>query len=170
MSLVLILHDIRSAHNIGSMFRTADGAGVSELVLTGYTMSPAKEQAPYLTRAEKDLAKTALGAERAVPWRRFDSLEEAVRALREEQYEVVALEQSGNSIRYDEYLPRRERTALIVGTEVDGLGESELALADSVIEIPMRGTKESLNVSVAAGIAMYAIMGTGRVTHSRLAV
>ena len=162
MLLTLVLHNIRSAHNIGSMFRTADGAGISRILLTGYTMSPADDDAVCLTRAQKDLAKTALGAERSVPWQRSDTLADAVERLKSDGYVIVALEQAARSIPYNEYAPEHGRVALIVGTEVDGLADTELALADRVIEIPMRGIKESLNVSVAAGIAMYAIMGSGR--------
>lgn len=162
MPYIAILHDIRSAHNVGSMFRTADGAGFSRIILTGYTPCPAIAGTARPTRAERDLAKTALGAERAVPWERYDTLAGAVETLRKEGYEIVALEQSGRSIPYDAYAPKEPdaKAALLVGTEVTGLSDDELELADTVIEIPMCGTKESLNVSVAFGVAAYRITGT----------
>ena len=157
---VVIAHDIRSSHNVGSIFRTSDGAGVSKIFLTGYTMCPAVQDAPYLTRAERDLAKTALGAERSVVWERMSDLGELVERLKREGYEIVALEQSERSIPYDAYQPQGEKVALLLGAEVDGLSQEALDLSDTVVDIPMRGMKESLNVSVAFGIAAYHIAGT----------
>lgn len=158
---VAILHDIRSAYNVGSIFRTADGAGFAGVFLTGYTPCPATADSAHPSRAERDLAKTALGAERSVPWERFGTLSEAVASLKERGFEIIALEQTEKSVPYDEYIPSsNSKIALLVGTEVTGLRNEELVLADAVIEIPMRGTKESLNVSVAFGIAAYAITGT----------
>jgi tRNA G18 (ribose-2'-O)-methylase SpoU len=157
--LVLIVHDVRSAHNVGSMFRTADGAGVDEIVLSGYTPVPAKPGAAYLTAAEKALQKTALGAEASVPWRKVASLPRLIGSLRKAGCAIVALEQHEGSVPYDRYRPEGS-VALIVGNEVLGIDRRILDAADAVLEIPMHGKKNSLNVSVAAGIALYRIRGT----------
>lgn len=156
---VLMVHNVRSAHNVGSMFRTADGAGVDEIILSGYTPRPAKQGNLYLTAAEKELRKTALGAEVSVPWRKFRSAAEAMRSLRKEGFEIIALEQDEKSISYEAYHPKGD-VALIVGNEVLGIDRRTLGLVDVMIEIPMCGKKNSLNVSVATGIALYQIRGT----------
>ncbi len=157
--LILILHDIRSAHNVGSMFRTADGAGVTEIILSGYTACPPKLDALYLTDADKALQKTALGAEATVSWRQVASLPRLLTKLHRDGYEIVALEQMPGSINYRDYEPQKP-VALIVGNEVGGVAPSILKRCDTVIEIPMRGAKNSLNVSVATGIALYQIIAT----------
>lgn len=158
-SLVLIIHNVRSAHNVGSMFRTADGAGVDKIILTGFTPHPPKKGAVYLTAAEKELKKTALGAEASMPWKKARSFSSAVKDLKKDGFEIVALEQHERSIPYDRYRPKG-RVALVVGNEVEGVDTRALTLCDTVIEIPMRGAKNSLNVSVSAGIALYRIQGT----------
>lgn len=156
---VLIIHDIRSAHNVGAMFRTADGAGVTEIFLTGYTPVPPKKDAVYLSQAEKSFKKTALGAEEYVAWKKVVSLSRLLGKLKKEGFEIVALEQHEGSIRYDSYRPKGP-VALIVGNEVLGVDHKIIEHCDRVIEIPMRGKKNSLNVSVALGIALYQITGT----------
>ena len=158
-SLILILHDIRSAHNVGSMFRTADGAGVDEIVLSGYSPVPPKKDALYLTDADKALRKTALGAEESMAWKKVASLPRLVNQLRKEGYEIVALEQATGSIDYRQYRGKH-KVALIVGNEVGGVVEKVLKNCDTILEIPMRGKKNSLNVSVATGIALYQILST----------
>ena len=158
-SLILILHDIRSAHNVGSMFRTADGAGVDEIVLSGYSPVPPKKDALYLTDADKALRKTALGAEESMAWKKVASLTRLVNQLRKEGYEIVALEQATGSIDYRQYRGKH-KVALIVGNEVGGVVEKVLKNCDTILEIPMRGKKNSLNVSVATGIALYQILST----------
>lgn len=158
-SLILILHDIRSAHNVGSMFRTADGAGVDEIVLSGYSPVPPKKDALYLTDADKALRKTALGAEESMVWKKVTSLTRLVNQLRKEGYEIVALEQATGSIDYRQYRGKH-KVALIVGNEVGGVVEKVLKNCDTILEIPMRGKKNSLNVSVATGIALYQILST----------
>ncbi len=152
--LILVIHNIRSAHNVGSMFRTADGAGVDEIILSGFTPVPPKRGALYLSSADKALKKTALGAEEYVPWKKVASLARLISKLKKEGYEIAALEQREGSIRHDRYRPKKS-VALIVGNEVLGVDEKTLERSDVVIEIPMRGAKNSLNVSVAAGIALY---------------
>lgn len=158
-SFILILHNIRSAHNVGSMFRTADGAGVSKIILSGYTPTPPKKDALYLTDADKALQKTALGAEAAVTWKKVASLTRVLNQLKKDGYEVVALEQNTESIEYRKYRPAGN-VALIVGNEVTGIEDQVLKQCDRILEIPMRGKKNSLNVSVAAGIALYQIIST----------
>lgn len=158
-SLILILHDIRSAHNVGSMFRTADGAGVDEIVLSGYSPVPPKKDALYLTDADKALQKTALGAEESMVWKKVTSLTRLVNQLRKEGYEIVALEQATGSIDYRQYRGKH-KVALIVGNEVGGVAGKVLKNCDVILEIPMRGKKNSLNVSVATGIALYQILST----------
>jgi 23S rRNA (guanosine2251-2'-O)-methyltransferase len=152
--IVLIVHNVRSAHNVGSMFRTADGAGVDEIILSGYTPCPPKQGSLYLTTAEKELKKTALGAEASMSWKKVRSFSAAVKSLKKDGFEIVALEQHETSIRYDKYCPNGP-VVLIVGNEVRGIDSRALALCDTVIEIPMHGTKNSLNVSVSTGIALY---------------
>ena len=157
--MIIILDNIRSAHNVGSMFRTADGAGVDQIILSGYTPIPPKRDALYFTPADKALRKTALGAECSVPWKKVASLTHLMSRLKKEGYEVVALEQFPGSIEYQDYHPQSD-VALIVGNEVGGVEEKVLKRCDVILEIPMRGSKNSLNVSVAAGIALYQIMST----------
>ncbi|MEP7162463.1 MAG: TrmH family RNA methyltransferase [Candidatus Moraniibacteriota bacterium] len=157
--LFLILHNIRSAHNVGALFRSADGAGVREIVLTGYTPLPVKGDKLVLTPAEKSLEKTALGAEKSMAWKNFETLPLGVEYLREKGVEIIALEQSDASVDYRKFRIKKS-VALIVGNEVEGLLPEELALADAIIDIPMRGAKESLNVSVAGSIALYELAAT----------
>lgn len=158
-SLVLIIHNVRSAHNVGALFRTADGAGIQEVFLTGYTPAPPKEDALYLTDAEKSFKKTALGAEKYVVWQKQTPLRKVITMLKKRGYAIVALEQHGRSIDYRKYTARA-RVALIVGNEVHGIDAKILKQCDVIIEIPMHGEKKSLNVSVAGGIALYQIKGT----------
>lgn len=157
--VLLVLHDIRSAHNVGSMFRTADGAGVTRVILSGYSPVPPKVGALYLTDADKAFRKTALGAESTVPWKKVSSLPRLMTRLKQEGYTLVALEQAPGSIDYREYRSTG-KVALIVGNEVEGVAASILKRCDAILEIPMRGKKNSLNVSVATGIALYEIMST----------
>jgi len=144
--LIVVCHNIRSAHNIGSVFRTADGAGAVKIYLTGYTPAP-----PH-----PGIAKTALGAEKVVEWERFAKLDVAIEKLKKEKFEIIALEQSKKIVPFDSFKPKGN-IALILGNEVRGLGPAVLRKCDKIIEIPMRGEKESLNVSVAFGIAAYTI-------------
>jgi tRNA G18 (ribose-2'-O)-methylase SpoU len=153
-SLILIAHDIRSAHNVGALFRTASGVGVEKIYLTGYTLVPARPGKLYLSRAEKDLAKTALGAESSVLYEKQESVKECIEQLKNDGYEIVGLEQSGVSVDY-RTPPAGDKVALLIGTEVEGIPSELQNLCDTLYEIPMAGTKNSLNVSVATGIALY---------------
>ncbi len=158
MSFIVIFHNIRSAYNVGAMFRTADGAGAEKIFLTGYTQTPYIAQDVYLTPAHKTLAKTALGAEKNVVWEKRARLKPLLNQLKREGFGIVALEQSKKSLDYRIYKPKL-KVALLVGNEVLGLDKKILKQCDSVIEIPMRGKKNSLNVAVAFGIASFEIAG-----------
>ncbi|MGK2848597.1 MAG: TrmH family RNA methyltransferase [Minisyncoccota bacterium] len=152
--MILIAHNIRSAHNVGALFRTADGAGVEKIFLTGYTPKPPKQGALFLTSAEKALQKTALGSEVTMPWQRVVSLTSLIATLRKTGYTIIALEQDKKSVPYDHFVCRAQ-SAMIVGNEVSGIDKRILSLCDVMVEIPMRGQKNSLNVAVATGIALY---------------
>ena len=155
-SLVLIANDIRSAHNVGALFRTASGAGVEKIFLTGYTMVPPRAGKLYLSRAEKDLIKTALGAEQEIPFEQKVDVRDCIRDLQHAGYTVIGLEQNKNALDYRTQ-PTSTKVALLIGTEVEGIPEELQKMCDSLYEIPMAGKKNSLNVSVATGIALYAL-------------
>ncbi|MBI2057825.1 MAG: RNA methyltransferase [Candidatus Yanofskybacteria bacterium] len=152
--IYLVLHNIRSAYNVGSIFRTADGAGISKIYLCGITPNP---------KDEPKIAKTSLGAEKHVPWERYKQTWRLLEKLKEQKVKITALEQSKDSIDYRKFKPkflpagRQVHLALVVGNEVKGLSKKILKYCDKIIEIPMYGKKESLNVSVAAGVALYEI-------------
>lgn len=157
-NIIVVLHNVRSAANVGSILRTSDGAGVAEVWCTGYTPIPAPRGRKYLTRAQKSLAKSALGAERSVPWRRSRLLSTLIRQLRSRGFLIVGLEQDTRSIDITG-LPKAGSIALIAGNEVRGLDRRILCQCDAIVELPMYGQKNSLNVSVACGIALYALRG-----------
>ncbi|PIR48256.1 RNA methyltransferase [Candidatus Peregrinibacteria bacterium CG10_big_fil_rev_8_21_14_0_10_55_24] len=142
--IVLLAYNIRSLWNVGSLFRTSDAFGVEKLLLSGYTALPPR----------REISKTALGAEKTVPWEHMTDPIEAMNRLRKEGYGIVALEQTQRSVALEEFHPP-ERLCLIVGHEVTGVDRKILALCDACVEIRMLGAKESLNVAVAAGIALY---------------
>jgi tRNA G18 (ribose-2'-O)-methylase SpoU len=146
----VILSDIRSAENVGSIFRTADAAGVSRIYLAGYTPAPTDR----FGRPNPKIAKAALGAEKSVPWESHPAALSLVAELKKKGVTVIAVEQHQNSVPYQTWRCP-ESAALILGNEVDGVPAEILNACDSIIEIPMRGAKESLNVSVAAGIALF---------------
>jgi 23S rRNA (guanosine2251-2'-O)-methyltransferase len=148
--LVLVLHNIRSVHNAGSILRTAECAGIRRVLLCGHTPTPIDR----FGRKRADLGKVALGAEDAVVWSHVDTTEEAIRALQKEGAHVVALEQDANSIPYTSFT-HDGVVALVLGEEVHGIPKEILSLCDSIIEIPMHGKKESLNVSVATGVVVF---------------
>lgn len=143
---ILILPNIRSRFNVGSFFRTADAAGVKKIYLTGITPQPPHPQ----------IDKVALGAEKFIPFEKIKQTAPLIKKLKKDNYQIVALEQSSGSVAYDE-APYAKKVALVVGNEVKGLPKTILNLVDLIIEIPMFGRKESLNVGVAGGIAMFAI-------------
>ncbi|HLN18810.1 MAG TPA: RNA methyltransferase [Patescibacteria group bacterium] len=156
--LYVIIHNIRSAYNVGAIFRTADGAGAAKIYLTGHTPAPHDSRNErYQTKAQKMIAKTALGAEDWVKWETANDIMGLIAELKENNFEIIALEQAKGSVNIDSFKPKFP-CALILGNEVDGMERDILEKADKVVEIPMKGKKESLNVSVAAGIAIYSIL------------
>lgn len=156
--IILIAHNIRSAHNVGSIFRTAEGFGVSRIILSGYTPYPKLPGDPRLPHIADKLTaqidKTALGAASLVPFEHQGTLH--LGALHRAGYRIVALEQAPHSISLRDY-EAPAKLALLLGEEVHGITPELLAEVDDVIEIPMHGQKESFNVSVATGIALYAL-------------
>lgn len=154
--LVLVVDNVRSLYNVGSLFRTADAAGAAELILVGITPHPKltnDARPPHIAaKATASIAKTALGAEKTMPFRYFATLGEAADALRAAGYRIYALEQTTDAKNIFEFTPAFP-AAIIVGHEREGV--STPSLADETLYIPQAGQKESLNVAVAAGIAMY---------------
>ena len=150
---ILILPDIRSTYNVGAIFRTADACGVNKIYLTGYTPCPLDR----FGRVRSDIAKASLGAEISMPWEYKKTLIPLIKKLKKDGYEVVGLEQDKRAIDYKKF-KQNKNLALILGNEVSGLSTSILNLCDLIIEIPMKGEKESLNVSVASGIALFRIL------------
>ena len=146
--LVAVLENIRSMGNVGSIFRSADGAGVDRLLLCGFTPHPPR----------KEIDKTALGATDVIPWEYWTRAADACRWLRAQGYRVVGLERNGESSSLASH-PVTGPTAFVVGHEVEGIQTSTLEHCHEVRHIPMAGTKESLNVAVAFGIAAYALRG-----------
>jgi 23S rRNA (guanosine2251-2'-O)-methyltransferase len=145
--LAVVVADVRSAHNVGSVFRTADAFRLAEVVLTGYTPDPTHQA----------VQKTALGAEGTVPWRRFADAEAALAALSAEGYTAVALEQTDRSHPLDALPPLPAPLALVLGSEVEGVPQAVLDRCALAVEIPQEGAKHSLNVSVAFGVAAWAL-------------
>jgi tRNA G18 (ribose-2'-O)-methylase SpoU len=151
----LILHNIRSVHNVGSIFRTADAAGISKIILSGYTPGPVDR----FGLPRKDFVKVSLGAEKTIPWEQTKTLSAAVSQLKKGGFYIAAVEQDKSSTSLFNFKsPKDKSVALVLGNEVRGISKQGLALCDEVVEIPMRGKKESLNVSVAAGIAMFTLI------------
>ena len=146
--VVAVLHNIRSAHNVGSMFRTADGAGIKKLYLCGITPTPTDR----FGRERSDFKKVALGAD--VSWEYQKSAITLIKKLKKGGYKIFAVEQSERSVSYAQSF-KEKRIVLVVGNEVSGIPATILKHADKILEIPMRGSKESLNVSVAFGIVAY---------------
>lgn len=155
--ITLILHNIRSTHNVGSVFRTAEGLGVQKIILSGYTpypTFPGDSRLPHISeKITSQIHKTALGAERMVP---FEYQDDIVAWFDSTDMPVVALEQSVDAIAIRDYSAPAE-FAFMLGEEVKGIEPALLERCESIIEIPMVGKKESFNVSVAAGIALYAL-------------
>ncbi len=142
--LTVILNNIRSLHNVGSIFRTADGVGVEKIWLCGITGYPPDAQ----------IAKTALGAETRVPWDHAYEAKDVIRSLKKSGYQIVLLEQTNTSCSYHEFVPKSP-VCLVLGNEIEGISNELVELADASVEIEMVGHKNSLNVGVAFGIAAY---------------
>jgi tRNA G18 (ribose-2'-O)-methylase SpoU len=150
---ILILHNIRSVENVGAMFRTADAAGIDKIYLTGYTPAPLDR----FGRKRKDLAKSALGAEEFVVWEQKKMICPVIAKLKRDGFQIIGIEQDKKSIDYKK-VKTKSKNAFIVGAEVTGVPKNILEKCDIVAEIPMRGKKESLNVSVACGIALFRML------------
>lgn len=155
--LIVIAHDIRSAYNVGAILRTADGAGISRVYLTGYTAAPfQRKKDKYETKVHKMISKTALGAENFVSWGKKE-IKEVLTELKKKNFQIIALEinkKSRNIFKFKFNFP----CAIILGNEISGVEGEIMKKCDGAVFIPMRGKKESLNVSVAAGIAIYEIL------------
>ena len=143
--LVVVIDHIRSMHNVGSVFRTADAFLISGICLCGFTPQP-----PH-----RDIHKTALGATDSVDWLYYENPVDAVLALKERGYKVLAIEQTEGSIMLDAYEHKHVPTAFVFGNEVDGVSDEVIQVCDGVIEIPQWGMKHSLNISVAAAVVLW---------------
>ena len=143
--LVVVMDNIRSMHNVGSVFRTADAFLISGICLCGFTSQP-----PH-----RDIHKTALGATDSVDWLYYENTVDAVLALKARGYKVLAIEQTEGSIMLDEYVDKQMPTAFVFGNEVDGVSDEVIQVCDGVIEIPQWGMKHSLNISVAAAVVLW---------------
>lgn len=162
MKLAVIAHNIRSIYNIGSIFRTCDGFGVDHLYLSGYSPYPTlthDERLPHIRdRITNQIHKTALGAEQSVQFSCAADVKNLIAQLKQAGYMIIALEQSARSILLPDFAPTTDKIALLLGEEVHGIEANLLGECDQALEIPMVGKKESFNVSVATGIALYGIM------------
>lgn len=144
--ITVVLDNIRSCNNIGSVFRTSDALLIEKVILCGITATP----------PNKDIHKTALDAEKSVPWEYFEETENAVLRLKENGYRVFAVEQVENSILLPDFVPGKvQKLALVFGNEVKGVQQSVVDICDGAIEIPQYGTKHSFNISVSAGIVLW---------------
>lgn len=156
--IIVLAHNIRSTHNIGSIFRTADGFGAKQIIISGYSPYPATVGDPRLphirNKITRDIHKTALGAETTVPFHYAQDIIETCRQLKSQGYRIIGLEQDQRSVMLPDYTPA-QKVALLIGEEVHGIEPELRDLCDDLVEIPMHGTKESFNVSVATGIMLY---------------
>lgn len=157
-NIVLILDNIRSTHNVGSILRTADGFGVTTILFCGYTPYPQIADDPRLpheyAKITRAIHKTALGAETTMQSKIFVSTKTAIEYVKKLNYTVIALEQANSSIALADYPPATSM-AIILGNEVDGIASNTLSLCDVILEIPMFGNKESFNVSISSAICLY---------------
>ena len=149
----VILNNIRSVYNVGSIFRTSDALGIDKIYLCGCTPTPVDR----FGRARQDLAKVALGAEKDIAWEYFSDTKEIIKKLNKVGFQIIAVEQDKKSVDFKKVKPKYP-VAIVMGNEVDGIDKKTLALCDVIAEIPMSGKKESLNVSVAFGIVGYQIL------------
>lgn len=146
LPIVVVLDNVRSAQNVGSFFRTADAFGIEQIALAGITSTP----------PNREIHKTALGAELSVAWSYYPTTLECVQKLREEGYKIIAIEQIEGATMLDEFRAASDtKYALVFGNEVEGVDQAIADIVDGAIEIPQVGTKHSLNVSVSAGVLMW---------------
>lgn len=146
MPVVVVLDSIRSAMNVGSVFRTSDAFAVEKIVLTGISATP-----PH-----REITKTAIGATQSVTWEYCESISEALQSLKELAYQIASIEQTDSSVMLNQWpLQKGQRWAIVMGNEVDGVSDEALSLTDVAIEIPQFGTKHSLNVAVCTGVVLW---------------
>ncbi len=150
MKTYIILNNVRSAHNVGSIFRTADGAGVTKIFLAGYTPAPVDR----FGRTNEEIKKTSLGATDFVAWETVEDSDALFKKLKKKGVSLVAVEQKPYAVDYRSYVPRGD-VAYVFGNEIDGVPDKICTAADATIHIPLYGKKESLNVSVCAGIILF---------------
>lgn len=150
LPVIAVMENIRSAYNVGSLFRTADAFLLEGIFLCGYTAFP-----PH-----KEIKKTALGAEDTVAWKHFKDIAEAIEELKAKSFKVYAVEQAVNSWKLGSFAVDDENIAVVFGNEVTGVEQSTIALCDGVIEIPQLGMKHSLNVATAAGVVLWELVKT----------
>ncbi|MDZ7660253.1 RNA methyltransferase [Fodinibius sp.] len=147
--LKIILHNVRSMHNVGAAFRSADAFGIDEIIISGYTPTPPRPE----------IAKTAIGAQKHVDWQQVEHPRKHIETLKEKGYRLVGLEQMTDSILLPDYtIPKEQDICLVFGNEVTGVDENILSYIDDFVEIPQYGHKHSLNVSVTVGVALYAFL------------
>lgn len=148
-NLKVLLHDVRSMHNVGAAFRCADAFGIGELLLSGFTPVPPRPE----------ISKTAIGAEKFVQWNQITDSRNELKQMKDEGFIFLGLEQTTRSIKLPDYQPPQDKhICLVFGNEVTGLDEDVFPLIDTFVEIPQYGHKHSLNVSVTVGIALYAML------------
>ncbi len=156
--IILIIHNVRSSHNVGSMLRTADGFALDKVYLTGYSpypLAPGDQRLPHVAqKVHKQIQKTALGAEKSMSWSHHPEIRGLLHKLKREGFKVVALEQTHQAKPLPSFSAKAD-VALIVGNEVKGLEPEVLKFSDGQLQIPMLGAKESFNVAVAAAISLY---------------
>lgn len=146
LPLAVVLDNVRSMHNIGSIFRTGDGFAIDHVYLCGITAQP-----PH-----REIEKTALGATQSIDWSYFEQITDAIKLLKSDGYEIIAIEQAADSIMLDRFSPiPNKKYALIFGNEVNGVSDQAMSLIDNCIEIPQFGTKHSFNIVVSAGIVLW---------------
>ena len=153
MKNILILSDIRSVINVGAMFRTADAVGIDKIYLVGTTPTPVDR----FGRVRSDIAKSALGAENSVSWEYKKSILALISKLKKDGFQIIAIEQDEKSVDYKK-VKSKGKNVFIMGAEVTGIPKNILAKCDIIAEIPMKGEKESLNVSVACGVVLYRML------------
>jgi len=146
LPVAVVLDNVRSMHNIGSIFRTSDGFAVEQLILCGITAQP-----PH-----REIEKTALGATASMNWSYHEDVVEAIQKLRNDGYQIIAIEQAENSVMLNGFMPdKNAKYALIFGNEVNGVSDEAMQIIDTCIEIPQFGTKHSFNIVVSAGIVLW---------------
>ena len=159
--IIIILDNIRSAHNVGSIFRTCDAFLINEIILCGITATP----------PNNEIRKTALGSTESVDWRYFDNIEEAVLSLKKEGFQIISIEQADKSLKLEKFSPKKnEKYAFIFGNEIKGIDQKIIDISDDIIEIPQFGTKHSLNVSVSAGIVIWDVFSKISYLSSRFKI